>query len=176
MPRLLRGPLLLALLAAPLVHAQSAADVDAPESIVAAAYEALERAPGEPFAWDRFRSLFLPDALLLPNTEQTGGTPRVFSPEGFIAWIDDSYARNAPIGSPKDRGFAEEGVHHEVHRYGDVAQVFSTYQKRYWGDDEILGRGINSFQLVHRDGRWWIVSIVWDEESGAGPIPQAYLE
>ena len=149
------------------------ADVASPEAIVVATYKALDRPPGEPFDWGRFRSLFLPEATLIPNTEQTGGTFRVHSPEGFIAWIDASYAEHAPIGSEKDKGFTEEAVHNEVHRYGDVAQVFSTYQKRFWDDDQVLGRGINSFQLVHHDGRWWIASLAWDEETGAGPIPAA---
>lgn len=151
------------------------ADVESPEALVAAAYAALGRAPGAPFQWDRFRGLFLPQATLIPNTEQTGGAVQVFSPEAFIAWIDASYAEHAPIGSENDKGFAEEAVHTVVHRYGDVAQAFSTYQKRFWNDDHILGRGINSFQLVHHDGRWWIASIAWDEENGAGPIPSEYL-
>lgn len=150
------------------------ADVASPEAIVAAAYDALGRAPGEPFDWDRLRSLHLPDATLIPNTEQTGGAFRVYSLEDFIAWVDASYEEHAPIGSEKDQGFAEEEVHHVVHRFGDVAQVFSTYQKRFWDADQILGRGINSYQLVRHDGRWWIASIAWDEESGAGPIPAEY--
>ena len=157
-------------------HSSPKAGVASPEAIVAAAYDALARAPGEPFQWDRFRSLFLPQATLIPNTEQTGGAFRVLSPEAFVAWIDSSYAEHAPIGSPKDKGFAEEAIRNEVRRYGDIAQVFSTYQKHYWDDSRILGRGINSFQLVHHDGRWWIASIVWDEEVGAGPIPDRYLE
>ena len=165
---------LLALITAPSRAQADPADVASPEAIVEAAYDALAREPGAPFQWDRFRSLFLPQATLVPNTEQTGGTLQVHSPEGFIAWIDASYAEHAPIGSEKDKGFAEEAVHNEVHRYGDVAQVFSTYQKHFWGDDRILGRGINSFQLVHHDGRWWIASIAWDEENGAGPIPAEY--
>lgn len=172
----MRPALLFALLlvAAP-ARAQAAPDdVDSPEAIVAAAYDALARAPGAPFQWDRFRSLFLETATLIPNTEQTGGAFRVYSPEGFIAWIDASWAEHAPIGSAQDRGFQEEGIHAVVHRYGDVAQVFSTYQKRFWGEERIIGRGINSFQLVRHDGRWWIASIAWDEESGAGPIPATY--
>ncbi|MDX1545953.1 MAG: hypothetical protein R3247_03145 [Rhodothermales bacterium] len=158
-------------------RAQDAApdDVASPEAIVTAAYAALVRAPGEPFQWDRFRTLFLPEATLIPNTEQTGGVFRVHSPESFIEWIDGWYAEHAPIGGPDDKGFAEEAIHNEVRRYGDVAQVFSTYQKRFFDDDTVLGRGINSFQLVRRDGRWWIVSIVWDEENGAGPIPEEFL-
>lgn len=93
----------------------------------------------------------------------------------FIDWVEGWYADNAPIGSPRDRGFAEEQIALTLHRFGDVAQAFSTSQKHLWQDDRLLGRGINSFQLVHHDGRWWIVSVAWDEEVGAGPLPTAYL-
>ena len=151
-------------------------DVASPEAIVNAAYESLLRSPGENFDWDRFRSLFLPEAILLPNTEQTGGTPQVHSPEEFIAVVNASYAEHAPIGSEKDKGFSEEAIHNEVRRYGDIAQVFSSYKKRFWTEDRIRGRGINSYQLVYRDGRWWIASIAWDEEVGAGPLPEKYLK
>lgn len=146
-------------------------DVASPEAIVTAAYEAIQRAPGATYDWARFRSLFLPEATLIPNTEQTGGAFVIHTPETFIALVDSLTA----VGGPQDNGFAEEEVHQVVHRYGDVAQAFSTYQKRFWESDEILGRGINSFQLVFREGRWWIVSLVWDEENGAGPIPETYL-
>jgi hypothetical protein len=147
------------------------ADVASPEAIVLATYASIQRAPGENFQWDRFRSMFATDAVLIPNTEQRGGELDVISPEGFISWIDSV----TTIGGPTDKGFAEEEIHHVVGRYGDVAQVFSTYQKHFWEDDEILGRGINSFQLVQNGGRWWIVSIIWDEEAGAGPVPAEYL-
>ena len=150
--------------------AQFESDVESPEAIVLAAYASIARAPGEHFQWDRFRSLFIPEATLIPNLEQTGGDFVIHSPESFIALVDSF----TTIGGPNDKGFAEEEVHHTIHRYGDIAQVFSTYQKHFWGQDQILGRGINSFQLVNNAGRWWIVSIVWDEESGAGPIPPAY--
>ena len=163
----------LTLLIAHPAHAQYPldADVASPESIVLAAYESIKRAPGEEFEWDRFRSLFIEDATLIPNTEQRGGAFDVLSPQDFADWIESV----TPIGEPNDKGFTESEVHHVVNRYGDIAQVFSTYQKHFWGEDRVLGRGINSFQLVHNEGRWWIVSIIWDEESGAGPIPTDYL-
>ena len=74
----IRFPLLLAAaLAAPAPAAAQTwpvpADVASPEAVVAATYEAINRAPGGPFQWDRFRSLFRPDATLLPAVEQTGG-------------------------------------------------------------------------------------------------------
>ena len=62
-----------------------------------------------------------------------------------------------------------------VERYGDIAHIMSTYVKRFPGDERVLGRGINSFQLIFRENRWWIVGIVWDEEPAGGPIPAAYL-
>ena len=147
-------------------------DVESPEAIVQAAYASIARAPGEAFDWDRFRSLHLPEARLIPNTEQRQGSFDVLSTDGFIAWIDEV---TPPPGSANDQGFQEEQISAEVLRYGDVAHVFSTYQKRFWGSDEILGRGINSFQLVHDGDRWWIAGVVWDEENGAGPIPPEYL-
>lgn len=146
-------------------------DVASPEAVTRATYEVIQRPPGENYQWERSASLFLPDALQIPNTEQNGGNFSVFTHQQF-QWIVDSFTN---IGGPNDQGFQEEQTHAVVHRYGDVAQVFSTYQKHYWESDDILARGINSFQLVQHDGRWWIVSIVWDDEASAGPIPGEFL-
>jgi hypothetical protein len=150
-------------------------DVVSPEAIIQASYEAISRAPGDPFDWDRYRSLFLPQAQMIPNTELLGGQFRVLTVQEFIDWVDDWFAENVPIGGPTDRGFQEEEIAADLEVYGDVAQVFSTYQKRPWEETAVFGRGIQSFQLVRSDDRWWIANIVWDEESGAGPIPESYL-
>jgi len=150
-------------------------DVASPEAIIAAGYESIQRAPGENFDWDRFRSLYVPGALMIPNTEQTGGEFRVLTVDGFIDWIDGWYADNAPIGSPDDHGLVEAEIHSVKSDYGDVVHVMSTYQKRLADSEEVLDRGVNSFQLVFDGERWWIVSVAWDEESGAGPIPSKYL-
>ena len=148
-------------------------DVADPEAIVTATYAAIARAPGDNYDWERFSSLFLPGAMLIPNTEQRNGQFDVLSVQDFIDWIDQF---TVPIiGTDQDRGFSEDGISNTTERYGDIAHVFSTYEKHFWGDGQNLGRGINTFQLVFNEGRWWIVSIVWDEESGAGPIPGKYL-
>jgi hypothetical protein len=153
------------------VPAARPSDVATPEAIVLATYDAINREPGAPYQWDRFRSLFLPRAQLIPNVQQTGGGFTPMSTDEFIAWIDEA----APAGVEGDQGFAEEEISHRIERYGVIAHVFSTYQKHFWGSNEILGRGINTFQLVENGGRWWIAGIAWDEEPGAGPIPERYL-
>ena len=171
--------LALALAFAPALPAQTPdarpEDVASPETIIAAAYEAISRAPGESFDWDRFRSLYVPGALMIPNTEQSGGEFTVHTVEEFNDWVDAWYAENAPIGGEDDQGFVEEGIHSVTNRYGDVVQVMSTYVKRFHGSDQVLGRGINAFTLVFDGDRWWIASTAWDEENGAGPIPAEYL-
>jgi hypothetical protein len=154
--------------------AANPADVASPDALVRAAYETVSRAPGKPFQWDRFRSLFLPGARLIPNTEQTGGTFTTHTVESFITWIDDSWKR-VGIGSPNDRGFAESHVAGITEQFGDIAHVLSTYEKHIWGETQVRGRGVNSFQMVRKDGRWWITSLIWDEETGAGPVPAKYL-
>ncbi|HSM09224.1 MAG TPA: hypothetical protein VLA33_09440 [Gemmatimonadota bacterium] len=169
----------MALVFAPALPAQTPdarpEDVASPEAIIAAAYEAISRAPGERFDWDRFRSLYVPGALMIPNTEQSGGEFTVHTVEEFNDWVDAWYAENAPIGGENDQGFVEEGIHSVTNRYGDVVQVMSTYHKRLYDSDDVLGRGINAFTLVFDGERWWIASTAWDEENGAGPIPAEYL-
>ncbi|MEL6614248.1 MAG: hypothetical protein AAFQ43_00845 [Bacteroidota bacterium] len=150
------------------------ADVASPEAIIAAVYASLDREPGGQHDWERFVSLYIPEATLLPSPEQTNGEERVFSPQGYADHIQALYASVNYIGSAADRGFTEQEVHNVTHRFGDIAMVFSTYEKFYWDDDQMLGRGINSFQLVFRDDRWWIVSGAWDEEIGAGAVPDEY--
>jgi hypothetical protein len=147
------------------------ADIATPEAIVTATYDAINRRPGADYDWSRFRSLFLPNARLIPNVQQTSGQFTAMTVDDFVRWVD----AGTTVGQPDDRGFAEEEIAHRIERYGVIAQVFSTYQKRFWDDDQILGRGINSFQLVHNGGRWWIAGIVWDEETSGVDIPRRYL-
>ena len=146
-------------------------DVTSPDAIVAATYEAIARPAAEDFDWPRFRSLFLPAAQLIPSTEQTGGPLVVMSVDDFVEWIDG----DTTVGGTNDQGFSEDGIHNVTERYGDIAHVFSTYEKHLYGQTDNLGRGINTFQMIWNDSRWWITSIAWDEEIGAGPIPAKYM-
>jgi len=176
-------PSVLALLVAapPTLHAQSnrstqadPADVASPEALISAAYEAISRAPGEPSDWDRFRSLHLPGAVLVPATEQTDGAFRPMSVDEFIAWAEAWLQEAMPIGSEADTGFFEREIHAVSERYGDIVQVMSTYATGIHGG-EPQPAGVNSMQLVFDGQRWWMVSVIWDEIPGAGPIPAKYM-
>jgi hypothetical protein len=74
------------------------------------------------------------------------------------------------------QGFFEREVARREERFGRVSHVFSTYEKRRAASDAApYARGVNSIQLVEEGGRWWILSVAWDEERPGNPLPTRYL-
>ncbi|HYX69499.1 MAG TPA: hypothetical protein VE825_10230, partial [Terriglobales bacterium] len=66
-------------------------------------------------------------------------------------------------------------IHRETRRYGNIAQVWSTYESRQKADGPVIARGINSLELYWDGTRWWVASAVWDGERKDNPIPKEYL-
>lgn len=149
--------------------AAAAADVESIDAIIAAVYEVISGPAGERRDWDRFRSLFVPGARLIPTGRAADGTVRhrVMTP--------DEYATTSgPV--LEERGFFEAEIGRTTERFGNIAHLFSSYDsKRTLADPEPFARGINSFQLLYDGARWWIVSIFWDSETPDNPIPPRYL-
>ena len=145
-------------------------DVRSIESILAATYDVISGPAGKKRDWDRFRSLFYPGARLIPTGKRPNETEvraRVLSPDDYVE-------RSAPF--LEKEGFFERGVSNKVEQFGNIAEVFSTYESRHTaGDAQPFQRGINSFQLVNDGKRWWIMTIMWQAETPENPIPQEYL-
>jgi hypothetical protein len=158
------------------LQAQTASTVPAQyqtiEGVMTELYASVTRLPGKPFEWDRLRAIMLPNTLILPQMRQTQGQSRIMNVDAFIEWIDSGW--RSIIGTERDQGFFERQTNLVVDQYGDIAQAFTTYEKGPWEPRQIQGRGINAVQLIRRDGRWWILSITWDEENTAGPLPPKY--
>ena len=143
-------------------------DVASPDAIVEAVYESISGAAGEARDWDRFRSLFVPDARLIPSGRRPDGTA------GHQAMAVDRYVEGATQAFAES-GFFEREIHAVSERYADIAHVFSTYESRRDPDDaQPFQRGINSFQLWFDGERWWIVNILWHGEREDAPIPERY--
>lgn len=142
-------------------------DVRSMDAVIAATYDSISGSAGQKRDWDRFRSLFVPGARLIPAVAANGGaTARVFSVEDYIG-------RSTP---GLERGFFEREIARKTDAFGNIAQVFSTYESRHAvADPTPFARGINSFQLLKDGDRWWIVTIYWDSERPGNPIPEQYL-
>ena len=146
-------------------------DVATMDSIVAALYEVISGPAGQKRNWDRFRSLFVPGARLIPTgrNPQTGEVAsRVRTPEEYIT-------RSAPL--LEQNGFFEREIARRTEKYGNIAHLFSTYESRHKTEDEKpFARGINSIQLMNDGKRWWVVTIFWQGEDDKTPLPAEYLK
>jgi hypothetical protein len=136
-------------------------DVKSLDSILVAIYDVISGPAGDR-DWNRFRSLFVPEARLTSATRKGGGSVRLLDVEG--------YARGAG-GYFKTHAFYESAIVNRVERFGNIAQVFSSYASRNAPDEKPSARGVNSIQLFNDGSRWWVISILWDEETLATRLP-----
>ncbi|WP_435623995.1 hypothetical protein [Flagellimonas sp.] len=145
-------------------------DVATIDAIITAVYDVISGPAGEKRDWGRMRSLFIPEAVLMPS----GQNPKT-KEVGYRYWSLDDYIDTAGNNLEKD-GFFEVEIARKVEQYGTIAHVFSTYESRRKQEDEKpFARGINSIQLLKGKDRWYIVSIFWMGESPEYPIPESYL-
>jgi hypothetical protein len=146
-----------------------AADVHSVDAILAALYDVISGPAGQPRDWDRFRSLFVPDARLIPVRHAKSGNGADVLPLTPDRYIElSSHALS--------EGFFEHSVHNTVNSFGDIVDVFSTYESRHAkADAKPFARGINSIQLLKDGDRYWLVTILWDQERPGAQIPAQYL-
>lgn len=145
-------------------------DVASPEAVVTALYDVISGPAAQPRDWDRFRSLFLPNARLAFILATPSGDKRLFN------LTVDEFIRLAGPGYQSGAGFWEREIGQRIDRYGTVAHVFTTYETRLAGPSApVAERGINSIQTIQHEGRWWIVNLVFDSETAANPIPSEYV-
>ncbi|MGH9781141.1 MAG: hypothetical protein ACRD33_04915 [Candidatus Acidiferrales bacterium] len=148
--------------------AANPSDVTTPDAILAALYDVISGPATKKRDWNRFRSLFLRDARLIPTTANAAGgeTVRSLSP--------DDYASRA-AGYFEKNGFSEKEVARKSERFGGIMQVFSTYESRHGAaDPKPFARGVNSIQLFFDGARWWIVTVFWQQESPSMPLPKEF--
>ena len=148
------------------VPAPKPEDVKSIDSIMAAVYDVISGPAGER-DWGPFRSLFLPTARLTAATKGTDGAIHLRPMSA------DEYATRAG-GYFLKSGFFEHPIVNRVQTFGNVAQVFSSYESRHAAGEAPFARGINSFQLLNDGKRWWVVSILWDEERPDNPLPKDF--
>lgn len=153
----------------PAAPAANPADVSSPDAILAALYDVISGPAAKPRDWNRFRSIFLPGARLVPTRANPDGSERAhsISPDEYASGAGSYFEKN---------GFFEKEAARKAERFGGIMQVFSTYESRHTATDtRPFARGINSIQLFFDGKRWWIVTVFWQEESPAIPLPREFL-
>lgn len=144
------------------------ADVQSVDNIITALYGVISGPAGQARDWDRFRHLFAPGARLIPaSPRRDGSAPVALSPDDYVQRTSDNFMKN---------GFFEKEIARRTETFGTVTHVFSTYEsRRTAADEKPMARGINSIQVMRHADRWWIVTVMWDQERPDNPIPPQYL-
>lgn len=115
-------------------------------------------------------TLFHPTARLTRTFIDAEGRP-----QAKVMTHAEYIADTAPFFAATD--FWEHEVGRVVHRLGCIAHVLSAYEARTRrGDPVPERRGVNSLQLFHDGRRWWIMNIIWANESPGVKIPAVWFE
>ena len=150
------------------VPAANPQDVGTLDAIVTAVYDVISGPPG-PRDWNRFNSLFAPDARLIAvRTPKDGGKPAlvVMTPKGYEERAGKHFL---------EHGFFEHEIGRKTDSFGAMTHIYTTYESRETKDGKPIDRGINSMEFFYDGTRWWCVQIYWDSERPGNPIPEKYL-
>ena len=122
---------------------------------------------GEERNWNEYRNLFTPRAQKMSLRKLKDGSSKmtVMNIEEFVRNVGPYYSRD---------GFEEYAIGLTINEFNGIAIVFqSFYCKNLTGTYE--KRGINTYQLVYMDDRWWIASTLYTNETDDSPIPDKHL-
>src|SRR5262249_27493719 len=121
----------------------------------------------------RMRGIFLYVGMLVPPP-RPGQDIAVTDVDSWAGKYEKSAAARKEKGEPT--GFFEREIARRTDCFGNVCQIFSTYESRHPEPDaKPFERGVNSIQLVRDGKRWWIASVAWDAERADNPLPTQYL-
>lgn len=148
------------------VAAPDPKDVSTIDGIIKAFYETISGPKGQPRQWSRDRPLYVKDVRFI-QINRSGETVRPH----IMRYME--YVNGTNEYLVKD-GFTEREINRVTQRFGNIAQVASTYE---WQTDDkkATGRGINIIQLFFDGARWWISAATWEEERKDNPIPAEFL-
>lgn len=135
------------------------------EGVVTRLYELVTFEAGNPPDWDRVRSLFLDDAVIVLRTTRTATT--VFDVDGFV----NDFVTFIERPMVKERGFAEKILRTKPTIFGDMAHMWVLYEASIPGSPRAPQQGVDSFSLIRRQGRWWIAAVTNEIPGPDRPLP-----
>ncbi len=105
--------------------------------------------------WEKMKDLFIENAVIVLRSTRTSF--EVMDKEGFVkAWLRDINQHG--LGKT---GFSETILKSKTIVMGDISHCYVLYE---WcvpidRNPQPKGKGIDSIQMMKKDGRWWIVGI-----------------
>lgn len=151
------------------------------DDVMMTLYESISGPPGGQ-DWERDREIYHPRALITRTRIVDG------APVAFTFTFDEFVEATIPLLA--GRSFYEIETDRVTDIFGQIAHCFSAYVARETPDSpEVEFRGVNMVHLwndgivgpngtgTKPDGspsRWWIMSIIWDNERSALKLPDSW--
>lgn len=134
------------------------------DAIMKASYEVVSGEKGAKRQWERDNYLHHPKAVYsyFDRKKQKQCTMTL---QEFHKETDEMVFGTA---------FYEAEINREVRLFGNIAQVWSTYETRLEKNGKVERRGINSIQLVFENNRWYIISWTFYGETDKNIIPKTF--
>jgi len=103
--------------------------------------------------WDRIRSYFVEEAVIVLRTSREGNTQ--FSLDEFIQDFKNFYQDPAMGNS----GFKEEVLQLKSYVYHDIAFIAVVYEASILNADRPPQKGVDFWLLSRKEGKWKVVSV-----------------
>lgn len=136
-----------------------------PDAVITELYELVSLEAGETPDWERVRSLFLPEAIIVLRTSRDSTT--ILTVDGFI----DDFVGFIERSGVSKTGFKETIIRSHTLEYGNLAQVLVLFEAEIPGAGRAAQRGIDNIHLSKRDDGWRIVSITNEIVGADGKLP-----
>jgi len=140
------------------------------EDVVKEIYDLVSFKPGETPDWDRVKSLFVKDAVVVLRASRT--QHNIFSTDGFIEDFKNFIARS----NVNKTGFLEKIINIKTTNIGDIIHCFVVFEASIPGSQRPPQKGVDSFQLIKKNGQWRIVSIVNEAIPPNMSVPKELLK
>ncbi len=137
------------------------------EAVVEELYRLVTFEAGTTPDWDRVRSLFAEEAVVVLRTGREEMT--IFTLEGFV----NDFVQFIENRDVEKTGFTERILKMKSTVYGDIAHVLVLFDSHIPGTETDPRPGLDSFQLIRQAGEWRILSITNDRPSPDNPIPDS---
>ena len=138
---------------------------ESPEALISELYDLVTFEVNSPPDWDRVRSMFLENAIIVLRTSRDSST--IFTVDGFVQDFIN-FIENSNV---QKTGFDEKIIKMKPMAFGDIAHVLVLYEASIPGSQRPPQQGVDSFQLIKKNNRWWIVSVINEIPTPDRPIP-----
>ncbi len=118
--------------------------------------------------WDRVRSFFLEEAVIILRTSREGSTR--FTVDGFIQDFRDFYKSPAM----NDSGFKEEVLRLESEVYHDIAFIAVVYEASILKSERPPQKGIDFWLLTRKDSGWKVAAVTNEIIPPGEEIPEMF--